>query len=63
MYHVAGYRKKVVYDNLAKAFPEYGKSEIRQIARKFYHHLCDVMLESAVSHFYSESKALKRISL
>lgn len=62
MYHLVGYRKKVVYDNLEKSFPEYGKSEIRHIAKKFYHHLCDLMLESAVSHFYSESKALEKIT-
>lgn len=62
MYHVAGYRKKVVFDNLGKAFPEKKKSEIKHIARKFYHHLCDLMLESAVSHFYTESKALKRMA-
>jgi KDO2-lipid IV(A) lauroyltransferase len=62
MYHLAGYRKKVVYTNLEKAFPEYEKSEIRRIARKFFHHLSDLMLESSVSHFYSESTALKKIT-
>src|SRR5210317_1273522 len=62
MYHVAGYRKKVAFTNLEKAFPEKDKTEIRHIAKKFYHHLCDLMLESAVSHFYSESKALEKIS-
>ncbi len=61
-YHVVGYRKKVVYENLEKAFPEYSSTEIRQIARKFYHHLCDLMLEQAVYHFYSEEKALRRMS-
>ena len=61
-YHVVAYRKKVVFENLKKAFPEYSDAEIRKIAKKFYHHLCDTMLESAVSHFYSERKALKRIS-
>jgi KDO2-lipid IV(A) lauroyltransferase len=42
MYHVAGYRKKVVYTNLEKAFPEYEKSEIRRIAKKFFHHLSKI---------------------
>ena len=62
MYHVVGYRKKVVYANLEKAFPEYEKPEIKRIAKKFFHHLSDLMLESAVSHFYSESKALEKIT-
>ena len=60
-YHLIGYRRKVVYDNLKKAFPDYNKTEIRKIARKFYHHLCDLMLEQAVYHFYSEKQALERI--
>ena len=62
MYYVAGYRKKVVYRNLEKAFPEYDKLEIKRIAKKFFRHLSDLMLESAVSHFYSESLALKKIT-
>ena len=62
MYYVAGYRKKVVYDNLRKAFPDYEKSRIRRIARKFYRHFSDVILESAIYHFYSQSKAMKRMS-
>ncbi len=61
MYHVAGYRKKVVYSNLEKAFPETEKAGIKRIAKKFYHHLCDLLLEQAIFHFYSESKALKRM--
>jgi len=62
MYRVVGYRKKVVYENLEKAFPEYEKDEIRRIAKNFFRHLCDLILESAVSHFYSESLALKKIT-
>lgn len=62
MYHVVGYRKKVVYDNLEKAFPDFDRATIRKTAKKFYHHLSDLFLEQAVFHFYSEKKALKRIS-
>ncbi len=60
-YYLVGYRKEVVFDNISKAFPEYSKQEVRQTAKRFYHHLCDVFLESAISHFYSESRAMKRI--
>ena len=52
----------MVYENIAKAFPDYGKKEIRQTVRRFYHHLCDLFIESSVSHFYSESEALKKIT-
>jgi KDO2-lipid IV(A) lauroyltransferase len=62
MHHIVRYRKKVVYGNIAKAFPGYTRKEIRHTARKFYHHLCDLILESAVSYFYSESEALEKFS-
>ncbi len=61
-YRVVGYRKKVVLDNLTKAFPNYESPEIRKIAKRFYHHLCDVILETAVSHFQKESTVLKKIT-
>lgn len=61
-HRVVGYRKKVVRENLSKAFPHYTIRQLRQTEQKFYRHLCDVILESAVSHFYSEKQALKRIS-
>jgi len=61
MYHVVGYRKKVVYKNLGKAFPELESPEIKRIVRKFYRHLCDLFLEQAVYQFFSETKALSRI--
>jgi KDO2-lipid IV(A) lauroyltransferase len=60
--HVVRYRKQVVLDNLSRAFPGYGRGEIEQIARKYYHHLCDLLLESAVFLFYSKKKALQKIS-
>ncbi len=59
---MAAYRKKVVFDNLRRAFPEYDQKEIRRTAKKFYRHLSDLFLESAVSHFYSKEKALKKIT-
>ena len=46
IYYFIGYRKKVVYDNLSKAFPEKNTKEIGQIAKKFYHYLCDYFIES-----------------
>jgi Kdo2-lipid IVA lauroyltransferase/acyltransferase len=45
LYHVIGYRRKVVYENLRRAFPEKKEKEIRKIARRFYLHLCDSMFE------------------
>ncbi len=50
IYHVAGYRKKVVSQNLKNSFPEKSLEEIGNIEKKFYKHLCDVFVES-VSRF------------
>ncbi|MBK9284226.1 MAG: lysophospholipid acyltransferase family protein [Sphingobacteriaceae bacterium] len=46
VYHVFGYRKKVVLSNLKNSFPEKSESEINKIAKDFYLHFCDVILET-----------------
>lgn len=45
-YYLAGYRKKTVFRNLKNSFPEKSTSEIEHIARKFYRHFCDFLVES-----------------
>src|SRR5690349_19327104 len=46
IYHVAGYRKKVVLQNLAVAFPEKSEAERVVIAKKFYRNLTDTFIET-----------------
>ena len=46
IYYVAGYRRKVVRDNLVKSFPEKSVSEIIEIEKKFYSSFCDYMVET-----------------
>ena len=43
--YVVCYRRKVVRCNLQNAFPEKSKEELSEIERKFYHYICDYMLE------------------
>lgn len=45
MRYIVHYRQRVVRTNLYKSFPEKSKSELREIERKFYHYICDYMLE------------------
>lgn len=45
LYYIIGYRKKVVYKNLKKSFPDKTETEIKAIEKNFYKHLCDLMLE------------------
>ena len=45
LYRIIGYRKKTVRFNLITAFPKKSSQELKQIEKKFYHHLCDLFLE------------------
>jgi len=45
IYYVFGYRKKVVMDNLLRAFPEKTEAERIRIAKKFYRNLIDSFME------------------
>jgi KDO2-lipid IV(A) lauroyltransferase len=47
LYYVLRYRRRVVYDNLHSAFPDLSETEIRHIARAFYRHLADALLETS----------------
>ncbi|AZI23020.1 lipid A biosynthesis acyltransferase [Chryseobacterium taklimakanense] len=46
MYHVVGYRKNVVYENLKNSFPEKKREELKQIERKFYSNFSDYIVET-----------------
>ncbi len=46
MHTLVGYRKKVVMNNLAIAFPEKNLEERKLIAKKFYQNFMDTMIES-----------------
>ncbi|MDX9882970.1 MAG: lipid A biosynthesis acyltransferase [Prolixibacteraceae bacterium] len=50
VWYVAGYRKKVVSENLRKSFPEKTEGERRKIAKKYYRHFSDLLIESAKGH-------------
>ncbi|MCX6239736.1 MAG: lysophospholipid acyltransferase family protein [Bacteroidia bacterium] len=46
IYYIVGYRRKVVYLNLANSFPEKTQKERELIAKKFYRHICDSFIET-----------------
>lgn len=62
LYHVIGYRKKVVKENLRLAFPNKPDAELNRIRKKFYHHLCDMILESIKSMTISEAEMRKHFT-
>ncbi|WCO03459.1 lysophospholipid acyltransferase family protein [Psychroserpens ponticola] len=60
LYYIVGYRKKVVKENLNLVFPEKSEKEIKTITKKFFHHLCDMVVESIKSISISEEEMKKR---
>lgn len=60
IYHLFGYRKKVVYQNLRNAFPSMSEEDRRRIAISFYHHLADMLIESLKSFNMTEREIVKR---
>lgn len=61
MYHVIGYRKKVVLNNIRNSFPEKTEQEHKKIASDFYRHFCDVIVESFKTFTISEQEAMQRM--
>jgi KDO2-lipid IV(A) lauroyltransferase len=59
-FYVIKYRKKVVFNNLKRSFPEKSEKEIRIIGNKFYKHLCDILLEGIKGFKISKKQILKR---
>jgi Kdo2-lipid IVA lauroyltransferase/acyltransferase len=45
-YYVVRYRRKIVFQNIGKSFPDKSEIERKIIIRKFYHYLCDYFIES-----------------
>lgn len=62
VYRVFGYRTKTVKSNLKLAFPNKSDQEISDITTKFYHHLCDMIMESIKSMTISEKELKKRFT-
>ena len=60
VYRVFGYRKSVVKENLRLVFPNKSEKEITDITGKFYHHLCDMMVEAIKSLTISKNEMRKR---
>jgi Kdo2-lipid IVA lauroyltransferase/acyltransferase len=62
LYHVIGYRKKVVLTNLKNSFPDREEKERILIAKKFYRHLCDLTVESIKTFTISQKQISKRVT-
>lgn len=63
IYYVFKYRKKVVFQNLNNSFPNKSAKEIEVIAKEFYSHFCDLIVETVKFISMSEKALLKRITV
>ena len=61
VYHLVGYRREVVRENLAKSFPEKERDELLQIEKDFYHHFCDILIETVKLFRMSEESVQNRM--
>lgn len=63
LYKIIGYRKRIVFKNLKNAFPEKPQSELSQIASGYYHHFCDLIVESIKIFSISKEEATRRCTV
>lgn len=61
-YYLVNYRKKVIVANIQNSFPEKTKKEQLEICRKFYKHLCDLIVESLKIFTISEKQVHQRMT-
>lgn len=61
IYHVIGYRKKVVRENLSKSFPEKGLAEILVLEKKFFKYFAGLIFEVIKMNSISANELTKRV--
>lgn len=60
IYHLIGYRKKVVMDNLQRSFPHKSREELQRISKKFYRFLADLTIEGIKGISMPKKQVLRR---
>jgi len=63
LYKISKYRTKVVFNNLKNSFPSKNDRELKIIMSDFYHHLCDLIVESLKGFTISEKQIKKRLTI
>jgi len=60
LFYLVAYRKKVVFNNLRNSFPEKGEKDINNIAKTFYQHFSDNLVESVRLFSMSKEEVARR---
>jgi len=63
IYYVVHYRRKVVQQNLANAFPEKSMAERQSIEKKYFRFLADLIMETIKLYTLSEKETIKRVEV
>ncbi len=63
LYYGIKYRQKVVFSNLKNAFPNKTEKEITTIAKGFYSHFCDLIIEAVKMFSISDQELKKRCKI
>jgi len=59
-YSVIPYRKKVIWQNIERSFPDLTDRERNVIIKGFYHNFCDILLEGMKGFTISKKELMKR---
>ena len=59
--YVVHYRRDIVRKNLTESFPELSEDERQKIENGFYHHMCDLVVESIMYFGISKKTIMKRM--
>lgn len=60
-YRILKYRRKIIFNNLSKSFPDKSKEEIMKIMESYYLNLSDIMVETIKSYSISAEELQRRI--
>jgi KDO2-lipid IV(A) lauroyltransferase len=61
LYYVVGYRRKVVQQNLANSFPEKTPGERKDIEKKYFRYLCELIMETIKMMSISREEVKRRM--
>jgi KDO2-lipid IV(A) lauroyltransferase len=61
VYHVIGYRKKLVWENLKNSFPDKSDRELKRIQKQFYRNLCAYGVETIKLSTIAREELSKRM--
>ncbi|MCG9912469.1 MAG: lysophospholipid acyltransferase family protein [Flavobacteriales bacterium] len=63
LYHIIGYRRKVVKSNLRSVFSDWSSTQINQTEKSFYKNLAHVLIESACVFALDKKALMKRVNV